>query len=123
MLREEGYNTKADIFSVGSILFNLLTGEPLFNGSNAKEIFQRNKICELTPVKHLIDNLPLLAKDLILKLLSPDPDTRPSASEALQHVWFSQDKEALVTSLLANRELAKLSKLLIIDYNLSNKSY
>jgi serine/threonine protein kinase len=35
MLKEEGYTTKADIFSLGSIFFNLLTGEPLFNGDTA----------------------------------------------------------------------------------------
>ena len=32
ILREEGYTQKCDIFSLGSLFFNLVTGRYLFNG-------------------------------------------------------------------------------------------
>lgn len=107
MLKGQGYTVKADCFSVGSILFNLLTGEPLFNGNSAKEIFKLNKECDISAITPLIDKLPYLAKDLLLKLITPAPDERLSASEALGHEWFAQDKEALASSLLVNRQLSK----------------
>jgi serine/threonine protein kinase len=91
MLRDEGYGVKADIFSLGSIFFNLLTGEPLFNGDSAKDIFNLNRKCDITPVAHLMDQIPALAQDLLKSLINPNPNIRPSASEALQHPWFSQD--------------------------------
>jgi serine/threonine protein kinase len=34
ILRGEGYRERADIFSAGSVFFNLLTGRYLFNGLN-----------------------------------------------------------------------------------------
>ena len=42
ILRGEGYNTKCDIFSVGSILFNLVTGRFLFKGANKNEVLHAN---------------------------------------------------------------------------------
>ena len=38
ILRGEGYNSKCDIFSLGSLLFNLITGRFLFRGANKIEI-------------------------------------------------------------------------------------
>ena len=34
ILRGDGYSQKCDIFSLGSLFFNLLTGRYLFNGAN-----------------------------------------------------------------------------------------
>jgi serine/threonine protein kinase len=34
VLRNEGYTAKCDIFSLGSLFFNLITGRYLFNGAN-----------------------------------------------------------------------------------------
>lgn len=34
MLREQGYSYKCDMFSLGVVFFNLLTGKHLFNGND-----------------------------------------------------------------------------------------
>ena len=44
ILRDQGYNTNADIFSLGSLMFNLLTGRFLFSGKDKYEILNKNKI-------------------------------------------------------------------------------
>ena len=38
MLRGQGYREKADIFSLGSVFFNLVTGRYLFTATNASEL-------------------------------------------------------------------------------------
>ena len=48
ILRGDGYTTKCDIFSLGSLLFNLLTGRFLFKGQDKMEILHHNKICNLS---------------------------------------------------------------------------
>jgi calcium/calmodulin-dependent protein kinase I len=50
ILRDEGYTTNADLFSVFSILFNLLTSEPLFNGEKGNDIFLKNKECDISEI-------------------------------------------------------------------------
>ena len=46
LLREEGYNCQADVFSAGVIFYVILTGRPLFKGSTLKEIHEKNKKCD-----------------------------------------------------------------------------
>lgn len=54
MLREEPYDFKADIFSIGSIMFNLLTGMYLFPGDEVEVILKNNKECNLSKTKRHI---------------------------------------------------------------------
>ena len=50
ILRGEPYTLKADIFSIGSILFSILTGKSLFPGEDMAEIVHNNKHRDLTPI-------------------------------------------------------------------------
>ena len=47
MLRGEGYREKCDIFALGSVFFNILTGLHLFVGENPKEQIFKNTNCDL----------------------------------------------------------------------------
>jgi serine/threonine protein kinase len=38
VLRGEGYTSKADIFSLGCLFFNILTGHPPFEGNTTDEV-------------------------------------------------------------------------------------
>jgi serine/threonine protein kinase len=42
ILRSQGYNFKCDVFSLGSVLFNLLTGRYLFNGTTKQQLLLKN---------------------------------------------------------------------------------
>ena len=48
ILNKEGYDTKADIFSAGMILYLLITGKFVFAGTNHKEILRKNGECQIT---------------------------------------------------------------------------
>jgi serine/threonine protein kinase len=50
ILRSEGYNSKCDIFSLGSLMFNLLTGLYLFSGEDQREILLKNKACDTSKI-------------------------------------------------------------------------
>jgi serine/threonine protein kinase len=79
VLRNEGYTTKCDIFSLGSVLFNLLTGRFLFKGANKVEVLQANKTCNIKSIYEYIKDLSKSCRDLLLKMLQPNPDKRPTA--------------------------------------------
>ena len=49
-----GYREKCDIFSIGSIFFNLLTGRYLFPGTSDQEVLEQNMICDLKNMSQYI---------------------------------------------------------------------
>ena len=83
ILRGGGYSFSADLFSVGSIMFNLASGNYLFQGKDVNDLIEKNKICNLSDIDSLIPHLSKDGKDLIRKLLDTDPYKRPTAEEAL----------------------------------------
>jgi len=46
IFKKSGYSYKADIFSLGSVLFNLLTGRYLFSADNQQDLLIKNIKCQ-----------------------------------------------------------------------------
>lgn len=88
ILRDEGYDTKCDIFSLGSLMFGLLTGRYLFKGEDKCELLQKNKICNLSRIDSFLGHVTPACRDIVLKLLEIDQNSRPTANEAVTHPWF-----------------------------------
>lgn len=73
LLDDRGYDTQADVFSAGVIMYVMLTGRPLFRGDNVNEILEKNKTCQLEfPAKYW-DHISAEAKDLAEGMLRSDP--------------------------------------------------
>lgn len=45
VFKGKGYSYKADIFSVGAVFFNLVSGRYLFSGKDLQELLKRNIEC------------------------------------------------------------------------------
>ena len=43
VLKDGDYSLKSDIFSIGVILYNMISGSSLFKGRNEREIMKKNK--------------------------------------------------------------------------------
>lgn len=102
IFQKVGYSYKADMFSLGSVFFNLLTGRFLFSAPNNQDLLIKNIKCEIAYISKYLLNITPQCKDLLLKMLQADPDNRPSAHEALSHEWFCCDKVVLNKLLLLN---------------------
>lgn len=85
----ESYDEKCDIWSAGVILYILLTGVPPFNGSNDDEILNSVREAKLNMKIPQFENVSAKAKDLIQKMLTRNPKSRPSAKEVLEHSWMT----------------------------------
>ena len=83
------YTSKIDVWSVGCVVVELLSGNPLFPYSTENEILSsiddiivKNNYKKL---KSIIGSCDKGMLDLILQMLDPNPETRISANDALQH--------------------------------------
>jgi serine/threonine protein kinase len=47
LLEDKGYDTQADMFSAGVIMYVMLTGKQLFTGKITEEVLDKNEKCEL----------------------------------------------------------------------------
>eukprot|EP01066_Platyproteum_vivax_P004766 Platyproteum_vivax@DN16122_c0_g1_i1.p1 len=91
ILAGQTYNTKADVFSAGVILYILLVGFPPFRGQTEQEVLKKNLkgIIEFRPKDRWKDVSPS-AMNLLQWLCGPDASRRPSAANALNHPWLKE---------------------------------
>jgi serine/threonine protein kinase len=81
MVLDQGYDKQVDIWALGILLFEFLTGNPPFESDNQEETFRRIQIMEL----QVPDYVSKIAEDLIRKLLVRDPKQRISLESAREH--------------------------------------
>ncbi|ESO06544.1 hypothetical protein HELRODRAFT_106175 [Helobdella robusta] len=130
MLNWMHYNKNVDVWSVGCIMAELLTGKPLFPGTDHIDQLKKTMALTGTPnatllakitseeAKRFIKSLPVMEKknfneyfkghnpeaiNLLEKMLDLDPDTRISVEDALVHPYlahYSDPEDEPVSELL-----------------------
>ena len=110
------YDEKCDLWSIGVILYILLTGRPPFDGNDDEEILENVKKGVYDKWSYPFPLLSSQAKDLIVKLLQYDPKKRLSAEQALEHQWFKtaefkkKDKVNTIAPELAKELIENMTK-------------
>ena len=82
------YGQECDLWSLGVIMYILLSGCLPFSGSNAPEVFEKVKNASYTFETKEWRGISDEAKDLIRKLLTVDIKKRLTAANAVKHPWF-----------------------------------
>ena len=110
------YDEKCDLWSIGVILYILLTGRPPFDGNDDEEIIENVKKGEYDMWGYPFPILSDHSKDLIFKLLQYDPKKRINAEQALDHPWFKtaefkkKDKVNCIEPELAKELIENMTK-------------
>ena len=113
---KRNYDEKCDIWSIGVILYILLTGRPPFDGNDDEEILNNVKIGVFDKNSYPYPLLSSNAKDLIDKLLQYDPKKRINADQAIEHPWFKsaefkkKDKVNYISPELAKELIQNMTK-------------
>merc|ERR1719491_911710 len=109
ILEGKPYDTKADMWSIGVIVYILLGGYPPFIETNQRTLFRKIRKGQYEFHEEYWGQVSEDAKDLIRNLLTVDPDQRIDSSQALADKWIGADA-AKLASLDLGSGLAQLKK-------------
>lgn len=90
---EEDVRSSADLYSLGVVLFECLTGRPLFEGSGAGDLVFHHMTSPVPDLKSFDVDIPDYLNDVVLRLLQKHPrDRYQSASGVLFDIRQFRDK-------------------------------
>ena len=84
MIKQSGHDKALDVWNLGVLLFELLTGSPPFEGKSQSDLFNNILALKIKWPKGFNG----IAKDLISKLLKIEPKHRMPVGEITSHPWF-----------------------------------
>ena len=108
MVNKKGHDTSVDIWALGVLCFELLTGKLPFRGKNTAELF--SNIGALN-IKWPGNDFNPLAKNLIIKILKKDPKERPTLDEILSQPWFEK-YQPILPVMTPSKDLTKEENLM-----------
>lgn len=95
---------RTDLYSLGAVLFTLLTRRPPFVGANLPQVFQKLRHEEAPPVRRFAPDTPPELEQIIQQLLQKDPSNRiPTALavanrlKAMRHALTKQEQDSEYT--------------------------
>jgi len=108
ILMRQPYDQMSDMWSVGCIVYLLLSGNLPFMGRTQKELFRKIVIGKYVFDDECWSDVSEDARDLVSKMLVTDPDNRIGAREALRHRWLQTDNSRLsINKLLGTSQRLK----------------
>ncbi|HEX8796381.1 MAG TPA: serine/threonine-protein kinase [Polyangiaceae bacterium] len=93
-------DARSDLYSLGVILYHMLTGRPPFTDDDAIVVMARHIKTAPRPMSEVAADarLPPEVEALVMRVLSKDPDKRPESAEALTAELTRVKETAVVTS-------------------------
>jgi serine/threonine-protein kinase len=86
---------RADIYALGCVAYWLLTGQRVFEGTNAMQmVIDHVRTPPVPPSRRGAQPIPEALEDIVMRCLQKDPGARPASAAALSRELFALDLEA-----------------------------
>lgn len=79
----ETVTAAADVYALGAVLYELLTGRPPHVADSLAELAARQQEGAIAPVRELAPDVPAATEDAVMHALARDPEYRPPSAAAL----------------------------------------
>jgi len=86
---------QSDLFGVGSVLWETLSGERLFDGKNDVEIFKKIRACNIPPIGEIRTDIPSSLPAVLDVALAPEPENRFASATAFATALSQVMKQAV----------------------------
>jgi eukaryotic-like serine/threonine-protein kinase len=101
--RGEAVDARADLYAAGAILYEILTGQPPFQGNNASETLARMLTLEPEPPSRKIGGIPKELDRLVCSALKKDPAERPQSAREFLEALMPFTSARSIPSMLPGR--------------------
>jgi serine/threonine protein kinase len=93
-------DARADIYAMGCVYYQALTGTYPFRGETASEVMNAHLQHQVIPIQEVRADIPLWACDWIMWMLNRMPSDRPESTREALQVFFQNDKNPKPTMSL-----------------------
>lgn len=114
-------STKSDIYSLGVVMYEMLTGQVPFNGETAVSIAIKHLQDAPIPPHELRADIPPLVEAIVLKAMDKNPDNRYTSSELIKEIEQAKARpfaksampvnDPFATRILTESEVAQLQNI------------
>jgi eukaryotic-like serine/threonine-protein kinase len=73
---EDTVDARSDIYSLGAVMYYMLTGQPPFMSDNPLKVMIAHASQEVVPMRQINPDLPVELEEIVLRCLEKDPDHR-----------------------------------------------
>ena len=103
------YNKEVDVWSMGVIIYQMLTGEYPFDGFRPNDVADKIRVGSFK----IPDSVSDEAYDLLIKMIDFKNEKRITFKECLVHPWFTQASDKIIdpSSILKLKQYKHQSKL------------
>ena len=91
IVNEAGHGPAADVWCLGILLYEMLLGITPFKRPTRKEVLTSI----LVDSPNFPHDLPLQAKELIMRMTAKSQSDRPTIKEVRQHPWFTESRDSI----------------------------
>lgn len=90
-LRGESLTPASDLFGVGVVLYEAVTGRVPYAGETPAEVAEAHRAGIVRPPSELVDGVPSRLDSVVLQALRPEPERRFRSADAMAHALATVD--------------------------------
>lgn len=96
-------NRQSDLYSLGAVLYCMVTGRPPFSGQSAVDIIQKHRYGQFDRPQSFVPEIPAALDELIVQLLAKNPDKRPPDAYVLSRRLAAIPRQKAYSEAAATR--------------------
>jgi serine/threonine protein kinase len=96
---------RSDIYAVGGLLYEMLSGNPPYEGANFMEILHKKANSAPAPLSSVRNDVPPALENVIMKAMATEPEARQQSMEQLE-----KELQNVATILFSNFAIAPLTE-------------